>query len=180
MTGDVIKIAAVMDKSDDKLVAGMSIFIDRLIGLSGLLVVVLLSLIAAADFILSSQHKEIQLSIYIVSTGAVIGLICIFLWCIKAQLMKIKFINTLTGKVSLKYPKLSDTFVNIFKAGDLYQAKWRTCLALLCLSIFSHILLGISFYIIGKSLGLDISPVLFILSMQVSNALAAVFPLLVA
>ncbi|MCH2206143.1 MAG: flippase-like domain-containing protein [Lentisphaerales bacterium] len=177
VTGDVIKIAAVMDRKDNKLIAGMSIFIDRLIGLSGLLVVVLLSLIPASDFILSTEHKEIKLSIYIVSAGAVVGLLCVFLWCLKARLIKITFVNSIVQKISLKYPKLAEAFANLFKAGDLYQAKWRTCLALLFLSMLSHVLLGLSFYTIGKSLGLDVSPVLFILSMQISNALAAVFPL---
>ena len=37
--------------------------------------------------------------------------------------------------------------------------------------------MGISFYTLGLALGLDISPVLFILSIQISNALASILPL---
>ena len=58
VTGDVIKIAAIMEKSEEKIIAAMSIFIDRLIGLSGLLAVVLLSLIPAADFISQIHTKK--------------------------------------------------------------------------------------------------------------------------
>ena len=177
VTGDVIKIAAIIEKSDEKITAAMSIFIDRLIGLSGLLAVVLISLVPAADFISSNKHQEINLAIYIVSAGAIIGLGCILLWCIKAHLLKIKFIKSIISAVSEKYPRLKKAFLEVFKAGDMYQEKWRTCLALFFLSMFCHLLLGFSFYLIGRSLGLDISPVLFILSMQISNAIAAVFPL---
>jgi glycosyltransferase 2 family protein len=175
--GDLLKIASVMKYSNRKIIAAMSIFIDRLIGLTALLIVALLCLIPAADFLQNNTHKEINLAVLIVALGAVAALLALFLWCIKAKLLKIKFISTGVNKIQNKFPRLSQAFSEIIQAGDLYQDKWRTCLGLMAISLIAHILLGMSFYMIGKALGLEVSPILFILSMQVSNALAAVFPL---
>ncbi|MCM8531841.1 MAG: flippase-like domain-containing protein [Lentisphaeraceae bacterium] len=177
VTGDLIKIAAVMKKSDEKIVAAMSIFVDRLIGLTALLIIVLLSLIPAKEFLLSTEDHEIKLAVLTVSLGALASLICIIAYCFKSNLIRISLINRTVTWFNNKFPKLGQAFDQIIKAGDLYQNKWQACLGLLAISIFAHLCLGISFYLIGKSLGLEVSPILFILSMQISNALSAVFPL---
>ena len=82
-----------------------------------------------------------------------------------------------TQLVKQKSERLYNAFAQIFSAIENYQKNWKSCIFLIVISLISHSFLGLSFYLLGLALNLEVSPVLFILSIQVSNALAAVFPL---
>ena len=178
VTGDLIKIGTVMRRDPDKQIAAvMSIFMDRLIGLIALLIFVLAMTIPALDFVMKDSSSEIRLATLIVAGGALCGLFGVFLWAIRTKLAQIKIFRKLIDWIQKKSERLYLAFKEIITSIEAYSDQKKTCSALLLLSIIIHALLGLSFYFIGLSLGLEISPILFILSIQVSNALAAVFPL---
>ena len=178
VSGDLLKIGTAIRRDPEKrLQAVMSIFMDRLIGLGALLAFVLILLVPAMNFILNESSHNVRLATLIVAAGSICGGICLILWIIRRKLLRIFLIKKLLRSFEKKAPRLHQAFNQIIDAIEAYQQQWKTCLFLFGLSLLSHSCLGLSFYIVGLSLNLEISPLLFILSIQVSNALASVLPL---
>jgi uncharacterized protein (TIRG00374 family) len=178
VSGDLIKMGTVMRRDPEKKIeAAMSIFMDRLLGLGALLIFVLLLLIPARDFILNESSKEVKTATLIVAAGALGGIFAMLMWFIRKRLAKIGFISKIINLLRKKSERLYLAFEQVISSNANYEDKWKSCLFLTFLSIISHSFLGISFYLLGLALNLEVSPILFILSIQVSNALAAVFPL---
>lgn len=178
VSGDVIKIATVIRRDPEKRIpAVMSIFMDRLIGLGALLAFVLILLVPSFNFILNESSDKVRIATLIVAAGSLAGMFCLLIWIIRKKLLKVALISKLLQTLQNKVPRLHMAFAQIIEAVEAYHQQWKICLGLFGLSILSHTCLGMSFYFIGLSLNLDISPILFMLSIQVSNALAAVFPL---
>jgi glycosyltransferase 2 family protein len=178
VSGDILKMAAILKYAPEKRVAGtMSILIDRLIGLAALIFVVLVMLIPAWSFLADEKSKEIHIAALIVGMGALVFLFCGILFLFRKTLIKTKLIQKIIGLIERKFPRILIAFTEIERAILTYKNHRKTLIGLMILSVIVHFLLGLSFYTLGLSLGLSVSPVLFILSMQISNALAAIFPL---
>ncbi|NQZ56194.1 MAG: flippase-like domain-containing protein [Lentisphaeraceae bacterium] len=178
VSGDLLKVAAVMKKSpDNKPAAVMSIMVDRLIGLAALLIFVLMLFVPAFDFIRGQGGEKINLAVISVVLGSMCGVIAFALVLLRRRLHRLPWCSKLVTFVERKAPHLYFAFHQVEGSFDMYQKKWKDCLVLLVLSIISHLFLGLSFYALGLALGLSISPLLFILSIQVSNALAGFLPL---
>ena len=178
VSGDVVKMATVMKRDpDNRIPAIMTIFMDRLIGLYALILIVLILVIPSFNFILTKGSNKLQLAVVLVACASVCGVIFIAGWMIRKKICSISFIAKLISWLESKSPKLFVAFQQVFDTVDTYKAHWKKCLFLLSISLLSHTCLGLSFYFVGKSLGITANPILFILSIQISNALSSVLPL---
>lgn len=178
VSGDVIKMATVMKRDpQNRIPAIMTIFMDRLIGLFALITLTLILVIPSYHFVFTEGSKKLQLAVAIVAAACVCGLIFICCWIIRKRICAILIVAKLIDWLEKKAPKLFIAFQQVFDTVDTYKEHWKKCLYLLVLSIISHSLLGLSFYIVGLSIGISANPILFILSIQISNALSSVLPL---
>ncbi len=178
VSGDVVKMATVMKRDPDKRIpAIMTIFMDRLIGLFALIILTLMLVIPSYSFIFSEGSKELKLAVAVVAIASICGIIFILGWLIRKRICSIPFIAKIIRWIEKRAPKLFTAFQQVFDTVDTYKKHWKKCLYLLFISIMSHIFLGLSFYIVGLSLGISANPILFILSIQISNALSSVLPL---
>ena len=178
VSGDVVKMATVMKRDpDNRIPAIMTIFMDRLIGLFALILLTLILVIPSYNFIFTEGSKKLQLAVAIVAAACICGVIFICCWMIRKRICSTALISSLIKWIENRSPNLFNAFQQVFDTVDSYKQYWQKCLYLLSISIVSHVFLGLSFYIAGLSLGISANPVLFILSIQISNALSSVLPL---
>ena len=178
VSGDVIKMATVMKRDpQNRIPAIMTIFMDRLIGLFALITLTLILVIPSYKFVFTEGSNKLQLAVAIVASACICGVIFIGGWVIRKKICSITLITKLINWIEKKAPKLFISFQQVFDTIDTYKQHWKKCLYLLAISILSHTFLGLSFYFVGISLGISANPILFILSIQISNALSSVLPL---
>ncbi|MCM8539679.1 MAG: flippase-like domain-containing protein [Lentisphaeraceae bacterium] len=178
VSGDVVKMATVMKRDpDNRIPAIMTIFMDRLIGLFALIILTLILVIPSYDFIFTEGSRELKLAVAIVAIASICGILFIGGWLIRERICALPIISKIIRWLENKSPKIFIAFQQVFDTVDTYKKHWKKCLYLLSISIVSHTFLGLSFYIVGLSLGISANPLLFILSIQISNALSSVLPL---
>lgn len=178
VSGDVVKMATVMKRDpENRIPAIMTIFMDRLIGLFALIVLTLILVIPSYNFIFTEGSKKLQLAVALVAIASLCGLAFIGAWLIRKKICAIPFIAKIIQWFENRFQKVFVAFQQVFDTIDTYKQHWKKCLYLLSISILSHTFLGLSFYIVGLSLGISANPILFILSIQISNALSSVLPL---
>jgi len=178
VSGDLVKIATVMKRDPQKRIpAIMTIFMDRLIGLFALILLVLILVVPSFNFIQTEGSTNLKLAVAIVASASVAGILFVIGWIFRKKLCTFPGISKIVLWFEKKFSRLFLAFQQVFDTIDSYKSKWKSCLYLLTISILSHIFLGMSFYIVGLSLGISANPVLFILSIQISNALSSVLPL---
>ena len=178
VSGDVIKMATVMKRDpQNRIPAIMTIFMDRLIGLFALIILVLILVVPSYEFVLQEGSDNLKLAVAIVAGASLAGVLFMFGWIFRNKICSLPIIKNIIAWMARKSPKLFTAFQEVFDTIDTYKSKWKKCLYLFSLSLLSHFFLGLSFYIVGRSLGISANPLLFILSIQISNALSAVLPL---
>ena len=178
VSGDVVKMATVMKRDpDNRIPAIMTIFMDRLIGLYALILLTLILVVPSYNFIFTEGSNKLQLAVALVALASICGVIFVCGWMIRKNICSISFISKIIKWLERKSPKVFTAFQQVFDTIDTYKQHWKKCLYLLSLSLLSHVFLGLSFYIVGLSLGISANPILFILSIQISNALSSVLPL---
>lgn len=178
VSGDLVKMATVMKRDpENRIPAIMTIFMDRLIGLFALIILTLILVIPSFNFVFTEGSRELKLAVAIVASASVCGILFICGWLIRKKICSISLINKILNWIEAKSPKIFEAFKQVFDTIDTYKEHWKKCLFLLAISLISHTFLGLSFYIVGLSLGISADPILFILSIQISNALSSVLPL---
>ena len=178
VSGDVVKMATVMKRDpENRIPAIMTIFMDRLIGLFALIILTLILVIPSYNFIFTEGSDKLQLAVAAVAIACFCGIIFISGWMIRKKICSMPFISSLIRLIEKRAPKIFNAFQQVFDTVDTYKKHWKKGLYLLSISILSHVFLGLSFYIVGLSLGISANPILFILSIQISNALSSVLPL---
>ena len=155
----------------------MTIFMDRLIGLGALLIIVLLLTAASYQFVFSKGSENLKITVAAVGITSLCGILFVTAWLFRKKICSISFITGIINWIEKKSYRLFHAFKSIFDTIDTYKSHWKVCLGLVFISLITHFLLGLSFYLVGLSLNVQAPLILFVLSIQVSNAVSSVLPL---
>jgi len=180
VSGDLIKMVYLAKQSEKKKTeAVLTIFLDRVIGMLGLMVVTAALILWYLPWInkLGSHYKYIQSAILGLGLGSIFGVLTFFLLLLQSY-KKIKFTGKLYGWVHSKLPqKLLLLVDRLIVAIDLYQNNVKVILKTILLSMLIHIWLGANLFLVGRCVGESIMNLRdYMLASQVGN-LIAVLPI---
>ena len=162
--GDVAKAYYASQKTEKKLASVTSIFIDRLMGLLGMVAMTTVVLILFGRHI---QDRRIVSTVTII-LSILIGLI---LFLIVAPRIK----NLRTLRRFLRFSRLEGPIKRFFEVIRIYNLHRRLMQNMFYLSIFSHSLGAIVIYLLARSLSLEVSLGLFFLLVPIIGV-ASMFP----
>ena len=175
--GDFVKLRAVT-KPDGSRAPGAvaSILIDRILGFYAMLVLVSILIVIKGDFIKQSVFEIRLASLLILLCTAVASIIVLLMFWWK-PLIKSSVLNLFLKFIDRRMKRVYLLLLRIGTGLDLYQKHWKACLMLLAASLLSHCILGLSFYVLGVALSLNVDVLLFVFAIQFSAVLALFIPL---
>lgn len=180
-SGDLLKMGYVLKYSQGRgTEAVLSIIIDRILGLAGLIVIG-----TAASTYMLVRHRALvfaqpllALTIVIIFAGAV-GLAVLYaVLLFRAQLMRWRPCAALTGWAARRLPTAIVAIFSKLATGlDLYRAQPIALLNALGISVVVHFILGVALFCIGRAcLEEHMAFIHYLLSTQISNV-SALIPL---
>ena len=143
--GDAIKIVDLVQKGYDKKDSFYGVFVDRVVGLVGLLV---LNLLATIIFF-GTFDKEFSLLIILMTLGGILGFITLF------HLEKIKFLG--------KY-KFLDLFHRLARRLNALYPDRKTLIKHIAISVLIHLLSVLTMYGLSLSIDLHLSFQIFLIA----------------
>lgn len=156
VSGDLIKMIYLANQVESKKTESMiTVFMDRVIGILGLLVVsaamILLFLPRFGN--IGTHYQYIKLAILGLGLVSIFGILIFFLLLEKSH-RKSKVIGMIYKFLFRKSPKKILSFIDrIIDALELYRNSKKTILKALLLSILIHIGGGVNLFVIGRSVG---------------------------
>ncbi len=153
--GDLIKASMIArEQTERRLVAVATVFLDRVVGLVGLLILGALMMFCQTPLLL---QKEFQYVVGIFQLGSVISLVGMVVVLLPG-LSQLSIFNRLAG-----LPKVGRIFAELINSLRLYQSRWRVLVLSLLMSLVSHTGLILSIYFCAIALhGTDGVPSLLI------------------
>lgn len=174
--GDVIKMAYVSQRAGDKKAeAVLTILVDRIVGLLGLLLVAAASVIACFRFMMAADQGIRMTTIFvgICSLGGISAMAALE-WHDKLE--RLPGVAGLLAFGGLLLPaKITDTIRRVVAALDLYRQRRRTMVLALGLSVLVHTLLAICVFCLGRAYHLNtVKPRHYFLATQMANTIAGI------
>ena len=173
--GDVMKIVYISQHTGKKTAeAALTILIDRVIGLIGLLTV--------AAFVLmfvpfpKELSKVLQILIKLIVMATISGILMLFLLQFRRNLRAIPGLSWLIELIKRILPQKILAIVDrLVLALDVYRTKKRILLLALAISVGIHGINGLTFYTVGKAAQEHrVQLKQYMLATQISNAIAAI------
>lgn len=177
--GDLPKMALVTQRTKDrKAEAVLTVFLDRVLGLLGLLIVASAAVIFYLPFLLDleKEYRPIQIAAFTVGLGSVGGLFAIILLGFRQTIMNHPWIARLVEWCSRKLPaSVVSTLKRLISALELYRHNRKIILVAIILSVFVHLCLATNLFFVSMSVaGKVIRLSDCLLATQVANAVAAI------
>ena len=177
VSGDVVKMFYIRrHATDDRSAEAMlTIFLDRVLGLVGLFIVAIVSIMLSFEYLLIAA-KQIQLCAITIVICSMCLLSLMLGVTFRAKLLRIRAINQLVQVVSGKLPKKFIDIVNrLSSAIDTYHGKRSIILKSVILSMMIHIIIGFVLVIIGKCFQENfVEWYNYVLATQTANAVGAI------
>ena len=179
VSGDVVKMSLITQHTDKKKAeAAFVVFIDRVLGLFGLLALTVLVLLFFSSFIadLGREHQPVQLAVYIIGIGSFLSVAAVVLIEMREKLLQIGLIQKIVTRVSEKLPKFIPSFMQrLVEVLEIYKKNKKIVIWGLSISILIHILLALILLCIGIGIG-DENPSVpgYLVTSSVANAIAAI------
>jgi hypothetical protein len=164
--GDVIKIFYVTQETEDKKTAAfLSVLMDRIVGLTGLIVFVCIVIALRWEWFMQSE-QEVQQVVYfflgflVLATGG----------------LAFSFLITGLGLVE-KLPNwfpLRSKFIDLAAAYHVYAKNWKSTLGAMCVSICTHILFCLLYQVGAWAIGVRFAVIDMLSIAPIVNAISAV------
>ena len=141
--GDIIKLYYVVKETHTKKSAAfLSVIVDRIMGLLGLMVIALVFILWRYDWLMGNETIRPDVLIFIgFLAAAVLGIVGAFI-----------FANLgLVDKILPKWTPLREKFIEMAEAFVVYGKAWRHTLTALCLAIIGHLAIFFSFLLCARS-----------------------------
>ncbi len=149
VSGDIIKSAYIIKKTPDKKTpAILTIILDRIIGLIGLMIICCLGF--AANMKTVRQHSTLK-TLAIVMTASLIGLLLFAMIGLSRRIGQTKIFNSIMN--NMPFSKIAK---NLYEAFHIYRDRRRRLAYALLLSVINHLLCITAFFIITRALGFEI------------------------
>lgn len=142
--GDLIKASMIArEQTERRLVAVATVFLDRVVGLVGLLVLGAVMMLFPSPVL---EKPQFQYVIGVFQIGAVVSLLGMGV----VLLPGISDLSVVKRLVAL--PKIGPLFAEVFNSIRLYQSRWRVLVLSLVMSLISHAGLILSIYFCALAL----------------------------
>ena len=174
VSGDLVKFAYVMQRAPDKKTeCALSVMVDRILGLTGLLILGAVAAIVAGflypDIVWGNRWVRISvLVLFALIAGDIFVLSCVAL---RQKIFRIGVLRHLVEAVSWRLPAgLNAFFVKLINAVDLYKDNPMACFKVLVLSMGVHLLLALQNCLIGKAFHEHVmTPLQYVITTQIGN-----------
>ncbi len=174
--GDVLKMVYIARHAPNRRTeAVLTIMVDRVLGLLGLLLVALVSVLFSLDFILNA-NRQVQLATITVAMGSAAGIAGVLAVLFRRHLTGLPLVSGLIAFGRLRLPAgVVHILDRLVRALDLYKGAPRVIAAALAISAFTHVLAALTVFLIGRAyhethLGLWS----YFLAAQIANTVAAI------
>jgi len=179
VSGDVVKIGfAVRQVKDKKVEAALSVFMDRVLGLFGLLPLASLMVMLNLPFLLELEpkYRPIQIAAFAVGLCSIGGILAIAMVELRHIFMRWQRIVWIVHLGKIKLPALIvSRLERLVHALEIYHDNRRTIASAIGLSILVHSCLALNLFFVGISYGENVLCLSdYFLTTQVSNAIAAI------
>jgi len=142
--GDLIKASMIAkEQKERRLVAVATVFLDRVVGLVGLLILGAIAMLGASPL---RDALEFQYVIFTFQLGAVVSLVGLFVVLLPGVSE-----NALLRKL-VGLPKVGGIFAEFINSVRLYRTRWRVLVLSVFMSLISHAGLIFSFYFCALAL----------------------------
>ena len=173
--GDLIKMVYLKRESGDRFPqAVLTVLLDRLLGLAGLLLVAVISLGLNRSLIEESspEMKGALLMVALASGAALVGGILFFLWPLLSRVGSSRFAH-----LSARMPdRVLSVGGRVVEALHLVRAAPGKLVMLVVVSMFGHLTGTVAVYLVGLGIGAEryLSFVEYVLATQLANLVAAI------
>lgn len=174
--GDLLKMVYLRREAGERTPEGvLTIVVDRIIGLSGLLVVALVSVFFSLD-LLRSGPPQMRAAVGVVALGAAGGVACAVALFASPWLTGLRWVQSLVGFLQKRLPeKVAHIAERVFAAFFLYRDSPGMLLYALGLSTVVHSLIACSVACVGMAYGVTILSLPdYFLATMVANVVAAI------
>ncbi len=170
VSGDIIKSSYIMKKaSDKKTPALMTVILDRVIGLMGLMIICCVGFIINIDIV--NKHNALK------TLAIIMGLSLIFLLIFAIIGLSRRIGQTKIFNYTINHLPFSNLSRSLYEAFHIYRGKVSTLFYSLLISIFNHALNISAFFIITKALGFDILDIKSYLFIVPTGMLTSAIPI---
>ena len=176
VSGDVVKLVYISGRTGGRTTeAGLTIMLDRVLGLLGLFFVATVSIIISRDY-LEQASTPIQIGAAVVGGGSAAGMLCVLAVSMQGTLKKWLGISESTwNRLDFLPEKVIDITRRLSAAFTLYRSHRRAIVYALMLSVSVHTLLSIAVFSVGRGFHeIEVGPRQYVLTAQVANAMGAI------
>ncbi len=174
--GDLLKMVYLRKEAGERTPEGvLTVLVDRILGLSGLLAVALVAVLMSWEM-LNSGPPTLRLAMGVVGMGAAGGVACALGLFASPWLIGLGWVQSLVKFLKVRLPeKVVHLAERIFSAFFLYRDKPGVLLYSLGLSMVIHSIIGCAVACVGYAYGVGgVSISQFFLATMVANAVAAI------
>ncbi|HAR65302.1 MAG TPA: hypothetical protein DCR55_03710 [Lentisphaeria bacterium] len=177
VSGDLVKMVYIRDHAGSKQAAAvLTIMLDRVMGLLGLLLIALVSTAISWDYVQASQDPRIRVAVYWIAALSGCGVVGLLALEFHVALERLPGIRSLINLAQRLLPdSVCAVFGRLVAALDLYRERRSAIAAVIALSVLVHGSLAISYMAIGQGLHIEnVGANLYFLTTQVANAIASI------
>ena len=174
--GDLLKMVYLRKQAGERTPEGLlTIVVDRVIGLSGLLVVALVSILFSSELIVDGP-PSLKAAVGVVGLGALGGLACAIGLFASPWLESLVWVRSAVGLLTTRLPdRVVQTFRRLLTAFFLYRHSPKVLLYSLSLSVVVHSLMAGGVACLGLAFGVTKLRVTdYFLATMVANVVAAI------
>ncbi len=176
VSGDVIKMVYVSEHSKGKTTEAVTtILLDRVLGLFGLFLVALLSVLVSLPFVLGAS-LQIQYGAVLVGGGSLVGVLALLTVEFREKIMNLPGVGSVVDFGRRNAPqKATGVIIRLIAALDLYRGKRIVVGYALLLSIAVHSSLAVAVFSVGRSFHEETLKLRhYFISTQVANTAGAI------
>lgn len=179
VSGDLVKMGCIAARAGGRKAEGvLTILVDRVVGVLGLLVVASVTVACSLPLLrsLGEGHRLLRLAAGTVALGSAGGVGAVLLLEFREVLMRQPWAACIAARgAALLPPRLRDLIARLVTALDLYRSRRRSVLRATLLSVAVHVLLAADLYTLGKALGEEsLGLHHYVIAASVANAVAAI------
>ena len=176
VSGDIIKMVYISGHSSGKTAeAVLTIMLDRVIGLFGLLLVASIAVLLSTKFLMGAS-TEIQVSAFVIGGGSLIGIVAILGVVFRKQVQSLFGVRQVIAVLKQWTPDgVMSVLRRLITALEFYKNARITVVYAILLSVTIHSILALSIFSIGKGFHEDnLTLKNYFLATQVANAIGAI------
>lgn len=174
--GDVLKMVYITRHAPHRRAeAVLTIMVDRVIGLLGLLLVALVSVLFSLQFILHAD-RGVQLATVTVGLGSACGILAVLSVMFRRSLTRLPLVAPVLAWARERLPsRIIHTVDRLVRALDLYKSAPRVIFNALAISAVTHFLAALTIFLIGQAYHEEhLNLGSYFLATQIANTVAAI------